>query len=211
MARHLLPAVLALIAQPALAEPDLAQTAEQTAGTPLPGTVLVDSQDQIDALTDGGRYQLMEINDRIVRLDTETGTFDLCRMQDGDWACLAAQDERARLEETIAALTRRVAALERARAEVQARPTVATTATPATGEPIPARVGQGEQQPETVQAAAGAGTPAVSPPVPALPVPQETLPPTNGKPIDISPAAQSEDDDGGLLSRITSLLPSLGW
>jgi len=219
MARHLILALLAVFAQPALAEPG---SVPATVDSPKQIDTQIDAP--VDTLTDGGRYQLMEINDRIVRLDTETGRFDLCRLQGGDWACLAAQDERARLEETIAALTRRVAALERARDDKGPKPNhitpnhiapvAATSAPPPAGEADPARQDAPRPvsvRPVSVEVAANPPAPAGSSPVPALPVPQEILPPTNGKPIDISPAAQSEDDDGGLLSRITSLLPSLGW
>ncbi len=225
MARHLILALLAVFAQPALAEPGsvpaLAEPGSAPATVDSPKQIDTQTSTQIDApvdtLTDGGRYQLMEINDRIVRLDTETGRFDLCRLEDGDWACLAAQDERVRLEETIAALTRRVAALERARqdttrqdtAQHDIAPVAATAAPPPAGEADPAR--QDIPRPVSVEVTANPPASATASPVPALPVPQEILPPTNGKPIDISPAAQSEDDDGGLLSRITSLLPSLGW
>ncbi len=74
----------------------------------------------LQKLSEGGRYQLMEINDKVVRLDTETGGFDLCRMDAGAWRCEVAKDERRELNDRIAALDARVSRLEQARAAEQA-------------------------------------------------------------------------------------------
>jgi hypothetical protein len=100
------------------------------------------------ALTENGRYQLMEINDKVVRLDTATGRFELCGLQAGEWTCLVAEDERERLADTIDALSRRVGALEKAEreraAELQrvadaetAAPTVAQGGAPMDISPVP--------------------------------------------------------------------------
>ena len=63
-------------------------------------------------LAEGGRYQLMDVNGKIVRLDTETGAFDLCRMEQGGWNCRMAEQERQGLEARVAQLETRVALLE---------------------------------------------------------------------------------------------------
>lgn len=105
----------------------------------------------IEALTGDGRYQLMEINDRIVRLDTETGGFDLCLMEAGVWSCTVAKDERAALEARIAVLARRVEALEKAArqdavaASEPASPVAAEAPPVATGAPL-VLVETGEQE-----------------------------------------------------------------
>jgi hypothetical protein len=71
----------------------------------------------VSELTGGGRYQLLELNDRYVRLDTQSGSFDLCGLRDGKWDCQATTDRAQAQAEAIAALTARVEALEKARAE----------------------------------------------------------------------------------------------
>jgi len=181
LAFSLLATAVVLSAVPAGAEP--ADTA---------ATVATDSH----ALTVGGRYQLMEINDKIVRLDTQTGRFELCRMDGADWKCLVAQDERQRLEATISDLAGRVAALEaeqRASARTRqvsvapASPPV-TSATPVATAPVapapvsaapaiaattqpPARVVTAPIVAEAAPVAASAAGTIPEGPVPAEPVP----------------------------------------
>lgn len=74
----------------------------------------------INALAENGRYQLLELNDRILRLDTAVGVFDLCGLENGAWQCAPARDRAKTLTDQIAALTQRVEALE---AEVAAQKT----------------------------------------------------------------------------------------
>jgi len=61
-----------------------------------------------------GRYIMERIDDGVVRLDTKTGEMSLCRQQDAQMVCRMAADERHALEEEIALLEQRIAALERA-------------------------------------------------------------------------------------------------
>lgn len=83
---------------------------------PLAGIAQAQAPD-VASLTGGGRYQLLELNDRYVRLDTQTGTFDLCGLRDDKWNCAATTDRARQQAEAIAALTSRVEALEKAQAE----------------------------------------------------------------------------------------------
>jgi hypothetical protein len=71
-------------------------------------------------LAENGRYQLLEINDRVIRLDAHTGVFDLCVMTGGAWTCSPTQDRSRELTEQIAALTQRVEALEAEQREAAA-------------------------------------------------------------------------------------------
>ena len=70
------------------------------------------SPQALSALAENGRYQLLEINDRVLRLDTATGVFDQCVFESSGWKCSPAQDRNRVLTEQIADLTRRVEALE---------------------------------------------------------------------------------------------------
>jgi len=58
------------------------------------------------------RYSFHEVPDGFLRLDTETGEVALCGMQPVGWACLAAPEDRAVLENEIARLHRENAALK---------------------------------------------------------------------------------------------------
>lgn len=73
----------------------------------------------VQALSEGGRYQLMDVNDKIVRLDTETGGFEVCRPEGGEWACVVARDERAELKQEIDRLAARLERVEGVLAERQ--------------------------------------------------------------------------------------------
>ncbi|MEJ8574892.1 hypothetical protein [Microbaculum marinum] len=173
----------------------------------------------LDALTGDGRYQLMEINDKVVRLDTRSGRFELCRMENGNWTCLVAQDERQRLEDTVAALSSRVDALEAARRQDKAlarasgplatpvtvsQPKVAEAApvTPSSVTPAPVTPASGTPAsgtPAPTAPAASLGTRSIAAaPVPAEPVPSVRpggldpgahTPAATGEPFDISPGA----------------------
>jgi exonuclease VII small subunit len=63
-----------------------------------------------------GRYRMDRAESGIVRLDTITGEVSLCREQDGQIVCRMAADERAAFEKELDLLTKRVEALEKARA-----------------------------------------------------------------------------------------------
>lgn len=52
----------------------------------------------------GGRYKFSKVADGFVRLDTQTGQVALCGKQSVGWACLAAPEDRAVLENEIARL-----------------------------------------------------------------------------------------------------------
>lgn len=176
-------------------------------------------------LADGGRYQLMEVNDKVVRLDTETGAFDLCHMDAGAWSCTVTRDQRAALEARIAELTRRIESLEATALETNrtaqasatvspAGPDAPATASPATPGPIVV-----EQLPPPAQAA----TQPAPQPMPAAPVAATTefskvadiVPPVEvgrsaGRPMVIAPAAPAPEKPG-LVERLGNLLPDLGW
>jgi|GEM_PF-2380331 len=158
----------------------------------------------IESLTAGGRYQLMEINDKVVRLDTREGTFDLCQMEEGQWNCGVTRDQRAEFEAKIATLTRRIEKLEKARAaDVAAaeRSTIRTGTVQPVTSPLP--------QPSAAPA----------PPLPAQPSAfdqvAEIVPPvevgrTPGEPMAISPVP-IEPKKRGLVDRVTGWLPDIGW
>jgi hypothetical protein len=54
--------------------------------------------------TAGGRYVFSKQADGFVRLDTQTGEVSLCVQKSVGWACQAAPDDRAVLEDEIARL-----------------------------------------------------------------------------------------------------------
>lgn len=54
--------------------------------------------------TAGGRYTLNKVADGFVRLDTRTGEVALCSKRAVGWACQAAPEDRAVLEQEIARL-----------------------------------------------------------------------------------------------------------
>lgn len=167
----------------------------------------------LERLTEDGRFQLMEINDRVVRLDTETGAFDLCRLEDGDWTCTLAKDERLALEARIAALTRRVEALERdARAARLAGGPAPVVAAPA---PVPAAAPAGVAVPPPA---------AATPPAPGLPVavatsdpapvPEREIPvaepPASGDPLILGEHPAPESTTRRMIRYITGLVPAIG-
>jgi hypothetical protein len=188
----------------------------------------VGQAETLEALTGGGRYQLMEINDKIVRLDTRTGRFEMCRMENDDWKCLVAQDDRQRLEDAIAKLSKRVADLEAAQRADDPLAQVSTngmeTAPPAlvaANEPAVAEAAPATPSPERPLTTASIDTgPVPQEPVPAMSgsTAPETGPKTapepaaTGKPFDISPGATSaEEEKPGLIDRITGLVPKINW
>jgi hypothetical protein len=72
--------------------------------------------------TENGRYTLSPVPDGVVRLDTRTGAVSTCNDTGTGWACYAAPDERAALDEEIGRLQ---ADNEKLRAQLAARePTV---------------------------------------------------------------------------------------
>jgi hypothetical protein len=60
------------------------------------------------------RYSFHQVPDGFLRLDSETGEVALCSMQPVGWACLAAPEDRAALEDQVARLRRENAALKQA-------------------------------------------------------------------------------------------------
>jgi hypothetical protein len=60
------------------------------------------------------RYSFHQVPDGFLRLDSETGEVALCGMQPVGWACLAAPEDRAALEDQVARLRRENAALKQA-------------------------------------------------------------------------------------------------
>lgn len=211
MRRHALPILLAVTAATAL--PVHAEPIDPPAGEAGQNHALTAGQaGQSHALTGDGRYQLMDINDKIVRLDTRTGRFELCRMDGEDWKCLVAQDERQRLETTISDLAKRVATLETARrADAQAQqvsgaPASATpvatapvsTASVSTARAIPASTAPASTAPATQLPARVVSAPIVAEaapgampegPIPAEPVPSKPVP-TASVPTSTAPASQ---------------------
>jgi hypothetical protein len=72
--------------------------------------------------TENGRYTLSPVPDGVVRLDTRTGVVSTCKDTGTGWACYAAPDERAALDEEIGRLQ---ADNEKLKAQLAARePTV---------------------------------------------------------------------------------------
>jgi hypothetical protein len=62
--------------------------------------------------TAGGRYTFSKVTDGFVRLDSQTGQVALCSARAVGWACLAAPEDRAALENEIARLRSENAALK---------------------------------------------------------------------------------------------------
>jgi hypothetical protein len=58
------------------------------------------------------RFSFNKVADGFLRLDTETGAVALCSRQAVGWACLAAPEDRAALENEIARLRRENGALK---------------------------------------------------------------------------------------------------
>ena len=177
MRPYLVSALAVLAAGPALAEPAAPLALEEA---------------PMHALVGDGRYQLMEINDKIVRLDTATGRFELCRLEGVDWKCLLAEDERDRLDRQIADLTKRVAALEKARMPE----TVAAVSKPVP--PPPAPVVAAPAQPERLDKLAEA-------------VPPVDVGRSEGQPMVIAPAPEKPGLVRRITKRVTGWLPDFGW
>ncbi|MGQ4273936.1 hypothetical protein [Terrihabitans sp. B22-R8] len=85
----------------------------------LPVTAHAQQQTLAD-LAQNGRYQLLELNDQVIRLDAHTGVFDLCGLRGGKWDCQVTTDRANAQADAIKALTARVDALEKERAEEKA-------------------------------------------------------------------------------------------
>ena len=64
-----------------------------------------------DALAN--RFTMQKTENGFVRMDTQTGEMSLCTEANGEIVCKMAADERHAYEEQIAALSRRVTALEK--------------------------------------------------------------------------------------------------
>lgn len=62
--------------------------------------------------SNGGRYTFSKVIDGFVRLDTKTGEVALCSPRTVGWACVAAPEDRAALENEIARLRGENAALK---------------------------------------------------------------------------------------------------
>jgi hypothetical protein len=63
--------------------------------------------------SEGGRYTFNKISNGFLRLDTRTGDVSVCSERAVGWACIAAPDERAVLEQEIARLRTENAALKK--------------------------------------------------------------------------------------------------
>lgn len=51
-----------------------------------------------------GRYQMTEVENGMLRLDTQTGDVSYCRVIDAQWICETAADDRVALDDEIATL-----------------------------------------------------------------------------------------------------------
>lgn len=69
--------------------------------------------DETSPADENGRYTFNKVADGFLRLDTQTGEVALCSRQIVGWACLAAPEDRAVLENEIARLRRENAALKK--------------------------------------------------------------------------------------------------
>jgi hypothetical protein len=70
------------------------------------------SADEATPDTAGGRYVFSKQADGFLRLDTQSGAVALCNQQPVGWACKAAPEDRAVLENEIARLQNENAALK---------------------------------------------------------------------------------------------------
>jgi hypothetical protein len=194
---------------------------------PLPAAV---HAEPLSALTADGRYQLMEINDKIVRLDTTTGKFDLCHMEADDWTCVTTRDQRTEFENKIAGLTRRIEALETARksetvaatasqVETVRLPAAAPPASTPAHAPVPGPVVAAPVMPSVAPVAAPAAPKLPSAAAPARSnefeqvadvVPPGEVGRTPGVPMVIAPA-QPKPEKPGVVERITGWIPGIGW
>lgn len=53
-----------------------------------------------------GRYAMKDVEDGLIRLDTQTGTVSHCRKKTTDWVCEAVADERKAYEDEITRLSK---------------------------------------------------------------------------------------------------------
>jgi hypothetical protein len=88
---------------------------EKTIGGALIGFCLLVPAlaDEATPDNDGGRYSFSKQADGVLRLDTQTGEVSMCSQRAVGWACQAAPDDRAVLENEIARLRRENAALKK--------------------------------------------------------------------------------------------------
>jgi hypothetical protein len=88
---------------------------EKTLAGALIGWCLLGPALADDATPDneGGRYAFSKQADGVLRLDKQTGDVSLCTQRAVGWACQAAPDDRAVLEDEIARLRRENAALKK--------------------------------------------------------------------------------------------------
>src|ERR1700691_6475585 len=88
---------------------------EKTLAGALIGWCLLSPAFADDATPDdeGGRYTFSKQADGVLRLDKQTGNVSLCSQRTVGWACQAAPDDRAILEDEIARLRRENAVLKK--------------------------------------------------------------------------------------------------
>jgi hypothetical protein len=88
---------------------------EKTIGGALIGFCLLVPAlaDEATPDNEGGRYSFSKQADGVLRLDTQTGEVSMCSQRTVGWACQAAPDDRAVLENEIARLRRENAALKK--------------------------------------------------------------------------------------------------
>ena len=92
------------------------------------------AEDSTTPPTDEARYSFHKVADGFLRLDKQTGEVALCGRQAVGWACLAAPEDRAVLENEIARLRKDNAALkEELLAHGLALPSGTTAEPPAAG------------------------------------------------------------------------------
>jgi len=84
-------------------------------GVVLAGVFLVlpAAADEASPDDDHGRYVLNKVADGFLRLDTQTGDVSICAQRTVGWACQAAPDDRAVLENEIARLRSENGALKK--------------------------------------------------------------------------------------------------
>ncbi len=66
-----------------------------------------------------GRYTMKDIDDGMLRLDTQTGEVSYCRRKDDSWACESAEDDRSALADEITRLQEQNATLRNRLAEFE--------------------------------------------------------------------------------------------
>lgn len=69
-----------------------------------------------------GRYTMKDIEDGILRLDTQTGHVSYCREKSESWVCETAADDRSALDDEIARLDEKNRQLQRRIAELEKQP-----------------------------------------------------------------------------------------